>query len=363
MLGNELLGVAIQAQGQLKDIGGQVVYGDLSDRLNWQVGAARIPTLFFQSGFTNEGGVEGFVQRRWRIYSNTLSTQLSYPLSQTRRLEFGVSASRFDYDIEEDRYEFINGFLTPVAFRESRPDLEPDAINLGQLSVAWVGDNTINGFVGPIRGGRFRLELEQSFLDESFVTAIADWRRYISPTRNLTFAMRGLHYGRYGDIDSGQGDFRQVRAVQPLFLGYETLIRGYASESFTVEECVAGSGGGGQFSSCAPFERLFGQRIAVANLEARVPLLGVEQYGLIAFPFIPTELGAFVDAGVAYDTPSDVDFEWTTNPGGRRVPVVSTGLTARMNILGVLILEAYYAYPFQRPDKGWHWGFNVAPGW
>ncbi|HKK94013.1 MAG TPA: BamA/TamA family outer membrane protein, partial [Longimicrobiales bacterium] len=344
MLGNELLGVAIQAQGQLKDIGGQVVYGDLSDRLNWQVGAARIPTLFFQSGFTNEGGVEGFVQRRWRIYSNTLSTQLSYPLSQTRRLEFGVSASRFDYDIEEDRYEFINGFLTPVAFRESRPDLEPDAINLGQLSVAWVGDNTINGFVGPIRGGRFRLELEQSFLDESFVTAIADWRRYISPTRNLTFAMRGLHYGRYGDIDSGQGDFRQVRAVQPLFLGYETLIRGYASESFTVEECVAGSGGGGQFSSCAPFERLFGQRIAVANLEARVPLLGVEQYGLIAFPFIPTELGAFVDAGVAYDTPSDVDFEWTTNPGGRRVPVVSTGLTARMNILGVLILEAYYAY-------------------
>jgi hypothetical protein len=46
-----------------------------------------------------------------------------------------------------------------------------------------------------------------------------------------------------------------------------------------------------------------------------------------------------------------------------RVPVFSTGVTARANILGYLVLEAYYAYPFQRPDKGWHWGFQVAPGW
>jgi len=363
MLGDEVLGVAVQAQGQLKDIGGQVIYGDLSDRLNWQVGASRVPTLFFQSGRTQEGGIDGFVQRYWRIYSNTLSTQLSYPLSQTRRLEFGVSASRFDYDIEEDRFEFINGFLQPVAFRESRPDLEPDAINLGQVSVAFVGDNTINGFVSPIRGGRFRLELEQSFLDQSFVTAIADWRRYLSPVRNLTLALRGLHFGRYGTIESGRSDFRQARAIQPLFLGFETLIRGYAAESFTAEECVQSSGSGSEFSSCGPFDRLFGQRIAVANLEARIPLLGVEQYGIISFPFIPTEVGAFFDAGIAYDNTDDVDLTWTTNPGIRRVPVASTGLTARMNILGVLILEAYYAYPFQRPDKGWHWGFNIAPGW
>ena len=45
------------------------------------------------------------------------------------------------------------------------------------------------------------------------------------------------------------------------------------------------------------------------------------------------------------------------------VPVVSTGVAARFNILGYLILEAYYAYPFQRPVKGAHWGFNIMPGW
>jgi Tol biopolymer transport system component len=363
MLGNELLGVAIQAQGELKDIGGQVVYGDLSDRLNWQVGAARIPSLFFQNALVQEGGVDAFVQRRWRIYANTLSTQLAYPLSQTRRLEFGVSASRFDYDIEEDRFILDEFGRIIGAERVDRPDLEPDAINIGQLSVAWVGDNTINGFVGPIRGGRFRLEVEQAFLDETFQTLIADWRRYISPTRNLSFAVRGLHYGRYGDIEDSQGGFARSRAIQPLFLGYETLIRGYAFESFSADECVQGASTGGPSSSCPVFDRLFGQRLGVLNLEARVPLLGVEQYGLIAFPFIPTEVGAFVDAGVAYDTTDDLDLTWSTARGAGRIPVASTGLTARMNILGILILEAYYAYPFQRPDKGWHWGFNIAPAW
>jgi heavy metal translocating P-type ATPase len=38
------------------------------------------------------------------------------------------------------------------------------------------------------------------------------------------------------------------------------------------------------------------------------------------------------------------------------VPVASAGLSARINVLGALILEIYYAYPFQRPDRGAHFG-------
>ena len=37
-----------------------------------------------------------------------------------------------------------------------------------------------------------------------------------------------------------------------------------------------------------------------------------------------------------------------------------SGVAARMNVLGFMILEAYYAYPFQRPEKGPHFGFQVA---
>ena len=99
----------------------------------------------------------------------------------------------------------------------------------------------------------------------------------------------------------------------------------------------------------------------MSSIEARIPLLGVEQYGLINFPFVPTELVFFTDAGVAWD-PQSPDLEWSRS-GSRHVPVASSGVSARFNVLGILILEAYYAYPWQRPEKGWHWGFQLAPGW
>jgi hypothetical protein len=31
--------------------------------------------------------------------------------------------------------------------------------------------------------------------------------------------------------------------------------------------------------------------------------------------------------------------------------------------MGFAVLEMFYAYPFQRPHKGFHFGFNLAPGW
>jgi hypothetical protein len=46
-----------------------------------------------------------------------------------------------------------------------------------------------------------------------------------------------------------------------------------------------------------------------------------------------------------------------------RIPVVSTGVSARMNLFGALVLEVYYAYPFQRPKKGAHLGMSFVPGW
>jgi hypothetical protein len=34
-----------------------------------------------------------------------------------------------------------------------------------------------------------------------------------------------------------------------------------------------------------------------------------------------------------------------------------------MNLFGYLVLETYYAYPFQRPEKGGHFGLQLNPGW
>ena len=77
---------------------------------------------------------------------------------------------------------------------------------------------------------------------------------------------------------------------------------------------------------------------------------------------MPTELVAFADAGLAWDAGDSPTLEFSRSATDR-VPVMSTGVSARANLLGFLILEAYYAYPWQRPLKGWHWGFQIAPGW
>ena len=188
--------------------------------------------------------------------------------------------------------------------------------------------------------------------------------------------MRGLHYGRFGLTPDEQSRDGFTGLLNPLFLGYETFLRGYAWESFTNAECAATAT---TSNSCPPLNRLFGNKIGVANFEVRTPLLGVEQYGLINFPFLPTELVLFADVGVAADSPrclsvdpatgecdeytdESLQWEWRRSGSGR-IPVVSTGVSARFNVLGFMILEAYYAYPWQRPEKGWHWGFSLAPGW
>ena len=132
-----------------------------------------------------------------------------------------------------------------------------------------------------------------------------------------------------------------------------------AWESFDAAEC-------GQLSlDCPAIDRLLGNQLAVTSLELRIPFLGVEQYGIINFPYLPTELVLFADAGIAWDqgNPSrQPDLRWSRSASAR-VPLVSTGVSARFSVLGFLILEAYYAKPWQRPLKDWHWGFQLAPGW
>jgi len=173
----------------------------------------------------------------------------------------------------------------------------------------------------------------------------------------------GLHFGRYG-LSRAENQKDQFGAVlQPMFLGYESLVRGYDYQSFNASECTQGLVTPGNTTACPAFDRLFGQRIAVANLELRVPFIGVQQYGLINFPFLPTELVAFADGGLAWDpTPAKLTFARTSGPN-EHIPIFSTGFSARVNVLGMLVLEAYYTYPWQRPQKGWIWGFDIYPGW
>ncbi len=372
MLGNQILGVALQAQGTVQDIGGQVFYGDQGSRWNWAVDLSRVPFIFQQQGFTrvpilddqgNQIGEQGvLITRRIRQFLTRAIGQVSYPFSQTQRLEFRGGFQRIGFSVEEDQI-LLDQFNRVIAVdRVQRDDLAQPAQNFGVASVALVGDNSFFGFTSPIRGGRYRFQAEATTGTQDFLTLTADWRRYWAPHRYLTIAARGMHLGRYGTFDRN--------LIQDQFVGFEFFMRGYAFESFTDAECALSVAEGptdvldtgGAPSDCPVLDRLFGQRVGVINLEARVPFLGVPQFGVINFPFAPTELVAFVDAGLAWDADQSPTFEWSRGTT-QRVPVVSTGLSARTNLLGIFILESYFAYPFQRPGRGWHWGFSLLPGW
>jgi len=358
MLGNRSLGAMLMANGRVKDFGGQTFYLNQENRLNWGLSVGRIPYLYGYSSYGSSGGAVNIQQTTQRIYMSQASYLLAYPFSTTRRIESNIGVQRVSFDLERETFQYIMNRWRPIE-RVSIPTR--DAVNLATASIAFVGDNSNAAFTSPVNGGRYRLETGYAAGTKNFTSVIADVRRYFSPSNAITFAVRGLHFGRYGNnLDPN----RTTAAIQPYFLGYETFVRGYSYESFNAAECQASALAivGMSTSGCPSFDRLFGHRLAVANAEIRLPVVGTSQFGFLNFSALPTELFAFADGGFAWNDNDELDYRFVRSDS-EKVPVFSTGVGARVNILGFMILEIYYAQPFQRPNKGSHWGFSLAPGW
>jgi hypothetical protein len=355
MLGNRMVGVELMAQGELQDVGGQAFWMNRGGRWNWMTGVSRIPYVTGATGAERRPDVHPdayeILQLRERVAFNRAVADARYPFDMLRRFEVNLTYTNIGFSRELER-TLVVGREAIARERESLPS--QDALNLASAAASFVGDNSFFGFTSPIRGWRYRYEIEPHFGSLTFQQALADYRRY-QLFRPVTVAFRGMHFGRYGqDAESPR--------LQPLFIGHETFIRGYSFFSFRAEECTPVETDGQTTRGCPEFDRLVGSRLALANLELRVPLLGTADLGLIEFPWLPTEIAPFVDAGVAWragDSPT-LAFERQTTD---RVPVFSAGVTSRFNVLGYMIVEAYWAYPFQRPERGGHFGFHIAPGW
>jgi Tol biopolymer transport system component len=355
LLVDRVVGASFAGGGSFKDIGGELFYINQRGRLNlgasishepYLSGGTRVRDTTFLIGDDQVPGavIEQILQR---IYLQRATGFAQYPLSQTRRLEGSLGYTRIGYDFDLDRFAVIGNQIVG----EQNEDIEaPPALNLLEGAIALVGDYSYFGFTSPIAGGRYRFELAPTTGSLTYGSVLADYRRYLF-VRPLTLAVRGLHYGRYG------GDSEDPN-LTPLYLGRETLLRGYAVESFDPEECTSVPG----TNACPEFDRLIGSRIGILNLELRIPLFGTEQLGLLETRFLPVEIAPFVDAGVAWTSEQRPTFEFSRT-SLERVPVVSAGLSTRLNLFGYAVIEIYYAYPFQRPEKGWHFGFNLAPGW
>src|SRR5262249_11823217 len=143
-------------------------------------------------------------------------TQAYYPLSRFRRIEAGLRLANVDDAILSvlERYDPRTGFLVadPVLVTSSLP-----GINFAQPSAALVFDNTFFGYVAPLQGRRYRLEVAQTVGDWRFTQATVDYRRYDPLPGPFTLATRLLYFGRIGR------DAEQFR----FFAGSTDLIRGH----------------------------------------------------------------------------------------------------------------------------------------
>ncbi len=361
MLGDHFIGTAIQANGTLKDIGGQAVYQNLSRRLNWGVSVGHIPYLTGGITFARPNPDGTFTQDQIldRIYVDQASLLTRYPFSTTKRIELAAGFTRYGFDREIERFT-LDPFGRIINIqRIDTTSLDP--LGFFEGSIAYVGDNSYFGFTSPVVGRRYRFEVSPTIGTLKYYSLTADYRRYFRMAP-FTLALRGLHFGRYGPDADGISEDRNLRILSELFLGYESLVRGYDYNSFDFgRECPRP---GSNTPGCPAYTRLFGERIGVASIELRIPLLGFREagLGLVNFPFLPTEISPFIDAGVAWTGEESPDFTFASRAEGR-IPVFSAGVSARVNLFGYFVFETYWAYPFQRPDKGGHFGFQLLPGW
>jgi outer membrane protein assembly factor BamA len=163
------------------------------------------------------------------------------------------------------------------------------------------------------------------------------------PVRPFTLAFRIMHYGRYGNNATDDRFY-------PLFLGYETLLRGYNSSSFGFDENDV-------------YAQLFGNKLMIANVELRFPLFGVLGLGRGYYGIFPVDFVAFYDAGIAWGY--EVEGSTQSKPfflGGNRRPLSSAGIGLRMNLMGFLIMGFNAVKPFNRPNKNWVFQFTIMPG-
>lgn len=353
-IGGTLIGGSTGGSDLSSSLGGQLFYLNRANRIQWGIGGAHIP---YTSASTRVGStvveIDGqpvradvIEQLRQEVLIDEVSLLGAYPFSLNRRLEAEIGYTHYGFDAELERVLAIGN---NVLDRETTQISAQPSFDYSQASLAYVGDSSFFGIASPIAGSRYRLEVESTFGDLQFETGLADYRRYFW-RRPVTLAVRGLFFGRFGD------DAEDPR-LTPLNVGRATLVRGYDVDSFELSECTRPEGS----TACPEFDRLLGSRMAVAGAELRVPLFGSEEYGLFELPFLPTELLAFVDLGVAWteDESPELDF---VEDSVERVPVASAGVGLRVLLGGYIPIQVYYAHPFQRPQEDGVFGFLIASG-
>jgi hypothetical protein len=345
VLGEHNLAAILQMNGRFEDFGGVVGYENRKHRWTWGAQISQIP--YVTGSFSTGQDQSGAIIEQSELFRETdraLQTYIAYPFSRASRFELAAAARHISFgrEIETLAFDPFSGQL----LAQDRQKLDAPS-GIGSAREVPRSCTTPRSSERPVpswasaTGSRSR---------RPSAPEVHGRPGRLSPVRD---AHPAHHPGRTRHPLRALRQRRQRSRITPLFIGYPTLMRGYDVNSFSASECGPDSG-----RSCPVFDQLVGSRIAVANLELRIPLLGLFNRRNLYGP-IPIELIGFSDWGVAWTAE---DRARVLGGDGTRSVVKSYGGGARINLLGFAVVEVDMVKAVDRPQKGWSWIFNFMPG-
>ncbi|WP_240466028.1 MULTISPECIES: basic secretory protein-like protein [Sphingobacterium] len=375
ILGYNQIFAALNINGEIYDFGGQLAYINQRSRINWGGALSHIPYMSGYNMYETEDFGNGPELSLNTYLIRTFQTQaegfVAFPFNRHHRVEAGAAISRYSYRVDKWRQSYYWGYgdRQKISNEEAEEVLgirSMKPFTLQQVNAGFVGDNAVFGIAAPLQGYRYRFGVEQYFGDYSFTALNVDLRKY-HRLKPVTIAGRVYSYMRTG---------KDEKALNPLYIGYPYLIRGYETGNFDAQGKVN-------------FSDLIGTRMAIANLEVRIPFTGPEKLAVVKSGFLFSDLNFFIDGGLAWRGGDQIKWDKTdadkvpaVDGQGKpiidpetnqqvmeysenvRVPIFSAGVSLRVNLFGAMILEPYYAIPFQKTrSKFGAFGLNFTPGW
>lgn len=371
LLGNNQISTQLALNGSFLDVGGQIQYLNRKNRLAYGGGISFIPQRTgFRSQFTDQLQISDNETipvlvdhlNLLRIYNASVNGFLHFPLSTTRRFEAGTSLGRQFFRLDEQN-DYFDQNLFFIGSETRKVDVGDELRfnqffnvtkgNTATFNLAYVEDNSSFGLTfSPYQGHRLRLQVEQNYGINNFTGVLADVRKYFW-LKPVSFAFRGLGYARFE---------QNTNTIFPIFAGTQGFVRGY---DFVFNSDPADPIGGGDGIN---INQLIGSKIGLFNAEIRLPFTGPKQLALVGSRFLLSDLNFFFDGGVVFDEFSHLtDGEPILNAEGvtefvKPVFASSVGVSARINVLGALIVEPYWALPLQKNSRV-QFGINFVPGW
>lgn len=351
MLGNNHVAVAGEINGRLSEARALVGYTNIAHRWQFSTAFSQAPYYFLSADSISTTGVQGVALENQQIttyVTRQAYAVTAYPINRFTRIEVGGGFNNIDRSRLFVRRDLIDGNRAGEYSIDSTH--RDRSINYVDGQLALVSDNTLFGYTGPIMGRRFRLQVTPVTGSYQWIEYLADYRRYDPVIFNyLTLATR-----LYTDLSIGRDE-----EAFPKYIARPDFVRGYDRNSSFYLSCPVV---GANPTNCSAVQ-LLGSRVAVANIEARFPLLRRVELGFAPVSLPPVDGLFFYDAGLAWSSGQKV---FGTRPSEfdvsrDRYPVRSYGAGLRINLFNYAILRWDYAVPVDQNGRKGVWTWSLWP--